>query len=56
MQGTLLQGFAQRLAASQQVFLTDVLVQIGRTQAGGQGLSYRGAAKQVHDYLRNLTI
>ncbi|MNF98103.1 hypothetical protein D3C84_809510 [compost metagenome] len=48
MQGTLLQGFAQGLAASEHVFLTDVLVQVGRAQAGGQGLGDGGAAKQVH--------
>ncbi|MNI57209.1 hypothetical protein D3C73_1122580 [compost metagenome] len=48
VQRTLLQRLAQGLAASEHVLLTDVLVQVGRTQAGGQGLSNRGAAKQVH--------
>jgi hypothetical protein len=48
MQRTLLEGFAQGLAAGQQVFLADVLIQIGRTQAGGQGLSDGGAGKQIH--------
>ncbi|MNG14875.1 hypothetical protein D3C84_986620 [compost metagenome] len=48
MQGTLLQRLAQGLAASEHVFLTDVLVQIGRTQAGGQWLGDGGAAKQIH--------
>ncbi|MOA19387.1 hypothetical protein D3C78_1397650 [compost metagenome] len=51
MQGPLLQRFAQGLAASEHVLLTDVLVQIGCTQAGGQRLGDGGAAKQVHDYL-----
>ncbi|MNK96088.1 hypothetical protein D3C87_1163520 [compost metagenome] len=55
MQGTLLQRLAQGLAASEHVFLTDVLVQIGRTQTGGQGLGDGGAAKQIHGYLKNLT-
>ncbi|MOA00769.1 hypothetical protein D3C78_1201430 [compost metagenome] len=50
VQGTLLQRLTQGLAAGQQVFLTDVLVQIGRTQTGGQGLSDRGTAKQIHHY------
>ncbi|MNS24541.1 hypothetical protein D3C72_563900 [compost metagenome] len=48
MQGTLLQRLAQRLAASKHVFLTDVLIQIGRAQARGQRLRDRGAAKQIH--------
>ncbi len=51
MQSTLLQRFAQGLAASEHVFLTDVLVQIGRAQTGGQGLGDGSAAKQIHDYL-----
>jgi hypothetical protein len=37
MQGTLLQRLAQRLAASEHVLLTDVLIQIGRAQTRGQG-------------------
>ena len=48
MQSTLLQRLAQRLAVSQQMLLTDVLIQIGRTQSCGQRLSDRFTSKQVH--------
>ncbi len=48
MQCALLQRFTQGLAARQQVFLTDVLVQIGRAQAGSQGLSDGSTSKQIH--------
>ncbi|MNR13736.1 hypothetical protein D3C85_1301620 [compost metagenome] len=42
------QCLAQRLAAGQQVLLANVLVQVGRAQARGQGLGYGVATKQVH--------
>ncbi|MNK98503.1 hypothetical protein D3C87_1188680 [compost metagenome] len=48
MQGTLLQRLTQRLAASEHVLLTDVLIQIGRTQTRGQWLGNRCTAKQIH--------
>ena len=48
MQRALLQRLTQRLAASEHVFLTDVLIQIGCTQTRGQGLSNRCTAKQIH--------
>eukprot|EP01132_Coremiostelium_polycephalum_P018947 gene18947-biopygen10297 len=48
VQRTLLKGLAQRLAAGEQVFLPDVLVQVGRTQARRQRLSNRVTSKQVH--------
>lgn len=51
MQGTLLQRLAQGLAAGQQVFLADVLIQVRRAQASGQWLSDRGTSKQIHDYV-----
>ncbi len=48
VQRALLQRLAQRLAVSQHVLLTDILIQIGSTQTCSQGLSYRFAAEQVH--------
>jgi hypothetical protein len=48
MQGTLLQRLTQRLAASEHVLLTDVLIQIGRAQTRGQRLGNRCTAKQIH--------
>ncbi|MNP45682.1 hypothetical protein D3C76_1396250 [compost metagenome] len=48
VQRALLQRLTQRLAAGEQVLLADILVQIGRAQARGQGLGYGFGAEQVH--------
>lgn len=48
MQRALLQRLTQGLAAGEQVLLTNVLVQVGRTQTRSQRLGYRGTSKQIH--------
>ncbi|MNR05910.1 hypothetical protein D3C85_1219610 [compost metagenome] len=57
VQRALLQRFAQRLAACQQMLLADVFVQAGGTQACRQGLGDGRITEQIHGGgLRPLTL